>query len=50
MIDVSLQLDAYLYEFYEKIAENVGLPVETVLRDALFKLAGDLAQGAINES
>ena len=33
-------------EFYKKIAENVGLPVEQVLADALFKLAGELSMEA----
>lgn len=30
-------------KFYQKVADRAGLPIEQVLADALFKLAGDLA-------
>ena len=41
---VKLEIDPLVYEFYKKIGENVGLKPEQVMADALFKLAGDLAQ------
>lgn len=44
----SIQLADYLSEFYEKIADNVDLPVEQVLTDALLKLAGDLSASALS--
>jgi hypothetical protein len=34
--------------FYAKIAKNVGLPVEKVMADALFKLAGELSLNALH--
>lgn len=33
--------------FYERAALLLGLPVETVLADALFKLAGELSLEAL---
>lgn len=33
--------------FYERVAAQLGLPVETVLADALFKLAGELSLEAL---
>ncbi|MDP4152021.1 MAG: hypothetical protein Q8865_01080 [Bacillota bacterium] len=38
---VELNVDTAL--FYTKIASYAGLPVEKVLSDALFKLAGELS-------
>lgn len=35
--------------FYERTAALLGLPVETVLADALFKLAGELSLEAISK-
>lgn len=43
MESVMLLLDDATLEFYRKIAASVGLPVESVLADALFKLAGELS-------
>jgi antitoxin component of RelBE/YafQ-DinJ toxin-antitoxin module len=34
--------------FYAKVAKNAGLPVEQVLEDALFKLAGELSLNALH--
>lgn len=33
--------------FYEKVAQLAGFPVEQVLSDALFKLAGELSAEAL---
>jgi hypothetical protein len=44
MKKVELQLDDYLYEFYQKIGENAGgRTPEQVMSDALFRLAGGLS-------
>ncbi len=43
MCIVSVQLDASTARFYRRIASSVDLPLEQVLSDALFKLAGELA-------
>lgn len=40
---VVVEVDDYLYRFYQKIGKNVGLPVEQVMADALFRLAGELS-------
>ena len=40
-------LDAATGAFYEQVAQRVGLPVEQVLQDALFKLAGELSLEAL---
>lgn len=43
MVDLSLETAM----LYEKIAQQSGYPVEKVLADALFKLAGELSLEAI---
>jgi predicted transcriptional regulator len=43
----TVKLSDYLADFYGKIAENVDLPVEQVLADALFKLAGEMSREAL---
>ena len=35
--------------FYNRIADSMGLSLEQVLRDALFKLAGELSLEALKE-
>lgn len=40
---VVVEVDDYLYRFYQKIAENANLPIEQVMADALFRLAGELS-------
>ena len=40
-------LDAATARFYHNVAENAGLNTEQVLRDALFKLAGELSLQAL---
>ena len=47
MTEVTLQLDNAAALFYEKIAKVRGLPLEQVLSDALFKLAGELSLQAL---
>ena len=40
---VSISLDPIVAAFYRQIANAASLPLETVLSDALFKLAGELS-------
>ena len=47
MTEVTLQMDSAAALFYEKIANARGLPLEQVLSDALFKLAGELSLQAL---
>lgn len=39
----SVFLDPAAAGFYRRVADAAGLPLEQVLSDALFKLAGELA-------
>ncbi len=48
MESVFLLLDDATLEFYRKIADSAGIPVESVLADALFKLAGELSLEALH--
>ena len=43
MTEITLLMDPAVVLFYTKIAKSVGLPLEQVLSDALFKLAGELS-------
>ena len=47
MVTVSLQLEEPVAAFYARIAEANTLTLETVLCDALFKLAGELSLEAL---
>ena len=47
MVPVTVFLDDATAEFYARLAFAVGKPVETVLADALFKLAGELSLNAL---
>ena len=47
MTEVTLQLDSAAIQFYRRIAMVRGLPLEQVLADALFKLAGELSLQAL---
>ena len=49
-ITTELELDGYLYEFYETIARKSNKSVKTVLEDSLFKFAGFLSLEAIKKS
>ena len=43
MTQVTLLLDPCVVCFYSRIAQAANLPLEQVLADALFKLAGELS-------
>ena len=49
MTEVTLLLEPAVVLFYNKIAASVGVSLETVLCDALFKLAGELALESLQE-
>ena len=42
-----IPLDTATEEFYASVARAAGLPMAQVLRDALFKLAGELSLEAL---
>ena len=44
---VTIVLDPSCEVFYRRIAAQAALPLETVLQDALFKLAAELSLEAI---
>ena len=47
MTEVTLFLEPAVALFYSRIAESMDLSLEDVLRDALFKLAGELSLEAL---
>lgn len=47
MIPFFIELDDTTAEFYNRVAASASLPVETVLADTLFKLAGELSLEAL---
>lgn len=50
MTQVTLLLEPNVALFYARIAASAGLPLEQVLSDALFKLAGELSLEALRAS
>ena len=48
MTEVTLQLEDAVALFYRRIAAAKGFPLEQVLCDALFKLAGELSLQALH--
>ena len=47
MTEVTVTLEPAVVLFYRKVAEAAGKPLEQVLSDALFKLAGELSLEAL---
>ena len=43
MTEITLHLEPAVIRFYDRIAVAAGIPLEQVLSDALFKLAGELS-------
>lgn len=39
-VKTEIELDAYLYKFYENVAQKSNKNVEEVLSDSLFRFAG----------
>ena len=50
MVKVILSLEPSVALFYTKVANAAGIPLEQVLSDALFKLAGELSLEALKNS
>ena len=48
-MDITLHLEPAVVLFYSRIANSVGMSLEQVLSDALFKLAGELSLEALKE-
>ena len=48
-MEVRLELEPAVVLFYTRIANANGLTLEQVLRDALFKLAGELSLEALRK-
>ncbi len=48
-MDITLRLDPTVVLFYTRIANANELPLEQVLSDALFKLAGELSLQALKD-
>ena len=44
---VTIRMEDFLYDFYEKVRRQANLPPEQVMADALFKLAGELSLEAL---
>ena len=47
MTQVTLFLEPAVALFYTRVAQSAGVPLEQVLSDALFKLAGELSLEAL---
>ena len=47
MTQVTLLLEPAVVLFYTQISQSAGVPLEQVLADALFKLAGELSLEAL---
>ena len=43
MKTVKIEVDNLVYEFYNKVARQAGVPVEDIMSNALFRMAGELA-------
>ena len=50
MTRISIVLEPSVLLFYQRIAENSGKSLEQVLRDALFRLAGELSLEALERA
>ena len=48
MTNYTVSLDDAAASFYSRLAERLALPVEVLLADALFKLAGELSLEALS--
>ena len=48
-MEIKLYLEPAVALFYSRIADSAGLPLERVLTDALFKLAGELSLQSLQD-
>ena len=49
MKKVGIEMEDYLYEFYKKVGSGAGRTAEQVIRDVLFRFAGESSLGAIDK-
>jgi len=49
MMSVTISLDPTVAAFYMQVAQQAQLPLEQVLSDVLFKLAGELSLEALRK-
>ena len=50
MKKLTIAVPDYVFTFYEKVGKQAGdIPVDKVMADALFKLAGELSLNAIDK-
>ena len=49
MVTLTISLVPVVAAFYERVAARAQLPLENVLADALYKLAGELSLEAMRE-
>ncbi len=47
-MEIKLQLEPAVALFYSRVAQAAGRPLEQVICDALFKLAGELSLEALH--
>ena len=50
MTEITLHLEPAVAFFYTRVAQASGKPLEQVLSDALFKLAGELSLQALRQN
>ena len=50
MVEITVRLEKSLVLFYTRIALSAGIPLEQVIRDALFRLAGELSLEALERN
>lgn len=50
MNQITINLEPDVALFYSRIADAVGIPLEQILSDALFKLAGELSLEALRSA
>ena len=48
MAYITIQLENQIFQFYNRIAQSANIPLEQVVEDALFKLAGELSLEALH--
>ena len=46
-MQISIRLEPLVADFYSRIAQSAGKPLEQILEDALFRLAGELSVQAV---
>ncbi len=49
MTEIKVLLEPTVALFYTRVADAVGLPLEKVISDVLFKLAGELSLEAMHD-